>query len=83
MRKMIPVARRVFGESRDLTLRMQVINARALYADDGATLDDVHEAMTTLEDTERTTRRVMGGAHPLVAEIGVALQEAQATLRVV
>ena len=76
MRKMIPVARRVFGEGRDLTLRMQLINARALYAD-AATLDNVREAVTTLEDTERTTRRVMGGAHPLVAEIGVALQEAR------
>ena len=76
MRKMIPVARRVFGEGRDLTLRMQLINARALYAD-AATLDNVREALTTLEDTERTTRRVMGGAHPLVAEIGVALQEAR------
>ena len=81
MRKMIPVARRIFGEGRDLTLRMEMINARALYADDGATLDDVHEAMTTLEDTERTARRVMGGAHPLVAEIGVALQGARAALR--
>ena len=77
MRKMIPVARRVFGEGRDLTLRMQLINARALYADADATLDDVREAVMTLEDTERTTRRVMGGAHPLVAEIGVALQEAR------
>ena len=36
-----------------------------LYEDDGATLDDLREAVTTLEDTERTARRVLGGAHPL------------------
>ena len=32
--------------------------------DDGATLDDLREAVTTLEETERTARRVLGGAHP-------------------
>ena len=80
MRKMIPVARRIFGEGRDLTLRMQMINARALYADDGATLDDVHEAMTTLEDTERTARRVLGGAHPFAVKIQTGLRKARAAL---
>ena len=30
----------------------------ALYQDDGATLDDLREAVTTLEDTERIARRV-------------------------
>ena len=29
----------------------------------GATLDDLHEAATTYEDTERIARRVLGGAH--------------------
>ena len=38
--------------------------ARALYEDVGATLDDLREAVATLEDTERTARRVLGGAHP-------------------
>ena len=40
--------------------------AEALYKDTGATLDDLREAVTTLEKTERTARRVLGGAHPLV-----------------
>ena len=34
-----------------------------------ATLDDLREAVTTLEDTERIARRVFGGAHPLTTNI--------------
>ena len=55
--------------------------ARALYKDDGATLDDVREAVTTLEDTRRIARRVLGGAHPLTKGIENALQYARAILR--
>ena len=47
-------------------LRLSWHYARALYEDDGATLDGLREAVTTLEDVERTARRVLGGAHPLV-----------------
>ena len=43
--------------------------AMALYEDDGATLDNLREAVTTLEDTERIARRVFGGAHPLTSVI--------------
>ena len=35
---------------------------------DGATLDDLREAMTTLEEIERIARRVFGGTHPFTAE---------------
>ena len=42
----------------------------ACVLDDGATLDDLREAVTTLEETARTARRVLGGAHP-VTEIAV------------
>ena len=52
------------------------IYATALYADPSATLDDLREAVTTLEDTERIARRVFGGAHPLVVEIEKALRYA-------
>ena len=65
LRKTMPVARRVLGESHDLTLRMRWSYAGALYEDNGATLDDLREAVTTLEDTARIARRVLGGAHPL------------------
>ena len=43
--------------------------ALALYKDDGATLDDLREAVTTFEETERTARRVFGSAHPLTEGI--------------
>ena len=53
----------------------------ALYGDDGATLDDLREAVTTLEDVERTARRVFGGAHPTTTEIEKPLKTARAALR--
>ena len=52
---------------------------RALY--DGATLDDLREALTTLEETERTARRVLGGAHPLTEWIEYDLRNVRAALR--
>ena len=39
---------------------MRATYAKALYEDDGATLDDLREAVDTYEDTERTARRVLG-----------------------
>ena len=80
MRKTMPVALRVLGESHELTLKMQCGYAQSLYRDDAATLDDLREAVETLEETERTARRVLGGAHPLTADIEEALGEARATL---
>ena len=54
--------------------------ATALYMDDGATVDDLREAVTTLEDTDRIARRVMGGGHPLTLDIQDCLRNARATL---
>ena len=81
LRRLPPVARRVLGESHELTLKMRRIYAKALCLDTGATLDDVREAVTTLEDTSRIARRVLGGAHPLTKGIENALQNARAILR--
>ena len=81
LRKTMPVARRVLGESDETTLRMGWEYARALYRDNVATLDDVREAVTTLEDVERTARRVLGGAHPLTTAIEQCLRNARAALR--
>ena len=81
MRKLIPVARRVLGDGDSLMLTMRKNYARALYLDAGATLDNPREAVTTLEETERTARRVFGGAHPTTVGIGGALQDARAALR--
>ena len=55
--------------------------AEALYEDPNATLDDLREAVTTLEDTERIARRVFGGAHPLTMGIECDLQRSRAALR--
>ena len=81
LRKTMPVARRVFGESHDLTLRTRTIYAMALYMDPGASLDDLREATTTLDDTERLARRVLGSAHPLTAWVEYHMREARAALR--
>ena len=78
MRKSIPVARRVLGSNNETTLKMRMIYAKALYEDPGATLDDLHEAVTTLEEIERTARRVLGGAHPVVKSIEAVLRNARA-----
>ena len=55
--------------------------AQALYKIDDATLDNLREAVTTLEDTERIARRVLGGAHPLVEHIEYALGRLGEALR--
>ncbi len=80
LRKTMPVARRVFGESHEFTLKMRWSYAVALYEHDGATLDDLREAVTALEDLEQTTRRVLGGQHPLTVDIEGELQRARAAL---
>ena len=63
------VARRVLGKGDRLTLKMKWIYAQTLYEDPSATLDNLREAVTTLEEIERIARRVFGGAHPLTADI--------------
>ena len=54
--------------------------AAALYNNTGATLDDLREAATTLEDPERIARRVLGVAHPMAVGIGEALRAVRAAL---
>ena len=77
----MPVAQRVLGEGNEFTIRMRWIYATALYLDDDATLNDLREAVTTLEETEQIARRVFGGAHPLTRGIEGGLQDARAALR--
>ena len=81
LRKMMPVARRVLGESYETTLKMRTVYARALFLDAGATLEDLREAVTTLGDVVRIARRVFGGEHPLTMALGEDLQDARAALR--
>ena len=57
------------------------IYAVTLYKDPGAALEDLREAVTALEDLERTSRRVLGSSHPRVRMIEESLKGARATLR--
>jgi hypothetical protein len=82
LRKTMLVARRVLGESNELTLKMRWIYSAALCRDGNATLADLREAVTTLEETARTARRVLGGAHPNTAGIEVTLRQSRVALRV-
>jgi hypothetical protein len=81
LRKMMPVARRVVGDSGEIALKMRWYYARALYEDTGATLDDLREAVTTLGDAGQIARRVLGGAHPDAIGIEKSLRNARAVLR--
>ena len=96
MRRTIPVARRVLGEGHQIALNMRLSYVAALCSahDDRSTigmpvtaamatrvpLDDLREAVTTLEETERTARRVLGPAHPLTKGIDGPLRVARAAL---
>ena len=81
LRKLTPVARRFLGEGNETTLKMRWSYAETLYKDDGATLEDVREAVTTFEDTVGIARRTFGGAHPITAGVEVELRGARAVLR--
>ena len=54
--------------------------AAALHNDDDATLDDLHEAVVTLEETAKTIRQIYGGAHPLTEGIEKVLRESRDVL---
>ena len=81
LRKMIPVARCTFREGDRDMLRMSWNYAEALYRADGATLDDIREAVATLEEIEPIAQRVLGGSHPLVVENESHLRNSRAEMR--
>ena len=78
--QMMPVARRFLGERNETTLWMRWNHARALYENEGATLDNLREAVTTLGDVARIARRVLGSAHPTVLSTEKGLRGSRATL---
>jgi hypothetical protein len=75
------MARRSLGESEQITLALRINYAVANYMRTGATLDELGEAVNTLEETERIALRVFGGAHPLTTTIEVDLRSARTVLR--
>ena len=60
---------------------MRLVYAQTLYLNLTASLDDVREAVTTIEGDHRIARRVLGGAHPLTKRIEGGLRDARAALR--
>ena len=68
LRRTIPVTRRVLGDDDRITLTMRTSYALALFEDEGAALDDLHESVETLEDANRIARRVLGASHPTTAD---------------
>ena len=44
------------------------------------TLDDLREAVTALEESERIARRVFGGAHPMAVGVDRALRNSRSVL---
>ena len=77
----ISVVRRVLGENSDILLKMKHKYAQTLYEDPEATLEDLREAVTTLEELEPIVRRVLGGAHPLTTIIEGDVRLMRLTLR--
>ena len=61
---------------------MRWLYAQSLFMDADATLDDLNEAVTALEDAGRIARRVLGAAHPLTQSLAHELRNARAVLRV-
>ena len=80
LRKNIPVVRRVLGESCQLTLEMRWLHAVNLFRNDGATLDDLREAVQTLEAVAPLWTRIFGEAHPGTRLVQGALEDARAAL---
>ena len=81
LRKNLPVLRRVARDSSEVSIRMKTLYAQSLYHDAAATLDDLRQAVTTLEEIARTARRVLGGANPTTKRIEGVLQKAREALR--
>ena len=66
---------------RSITLPPGEERAFLLYQYDGASLDDLREAMATLEETAPIARRVLGESHPVTMGIEGALRNVRAALR--
>ena len=62
------------------TSRIKRFYAMAFCRDASTTLDDLRGAIKSLEDSERTVRRVLGGAHPFTVQIERFLRMSRAVL---
>ena len=74
------MARRVLGESNEITIKMRWTYARALFEDDDATLDDLRESVETLGSVAPLWTRVFGLSHPDTPNVQRALEDARKAL---
>ena len=65
----------------EVRARRDLAQPRVLYEDPSATLDNLREAVATLEDIDPIARRVLGSTHPLTVDIEGDLRDARAALR--
>ena len=79
--KTMPATQRTLGTKDLYTLTLTKILAQTLFNDPRATLDELREAVTMLEDIDRIGKRVLGGAHPNTKETERDLRLARAALR--
>ena len=63
-----------------ITLRIRWVYALALYNDKGATLDNLREAVETLDSVAQLWKRVFGEAHPETPSVQAALANAREAL---
>ena len=80
LREAIPDARRTLGEEDDLTLKFRKRYAACLCRGDGASRDDVAEAIEILEDVQQRARRVFGSGHPNHTDVPEWLEYARKKL---
>ena len=59
---------------------MRWVYAGALYKDSAATLDDLREAVTTLESVAKLWKRIFGDSHPETPRVQNALASAREKL---
>mmetsp|Transcript_866 Transcript_866/g.2451 ORF Transcript_866/g.2451 Transcript_866/m.2451 type:complete len:406 (+) Transcript_866:808-2025(+) len=82
LRKVIPVARRVLGKGNIDVIRLRWSYGLFLYRAPDATLDDIREAVATMEETYGTVRRAFGAEHSYTREMDPKdIRFAQAELR--
>ena len=76
------ISSRVVAASRRLASVAVVSSyARLLYRDPDATLDELREAVTTLDDAARIAQRVFGVANPMTKGIESDLRNSRKVLR--
>ena len=76
----LPAARRALGSDHELTIKLECQLARASYADEGASLDELRQAISMYEDLIRRARRIFGDSHPAAESMAARIEEARTTL---